>query len=142
MNTYTAKQITDILQKEDANINLRTVRYYTQIGVVPPLELVGNRRMYTDKHLHCFRAVLTLAKTGESLAAIQERLQILSLDEIKKIGEQMPFYHSNNFLERETHKVNEDVLITLSPRVSAETKQKVINSVSQIIKGVQKNDEN
>ena len=138
MNAYTAKQITDLLQKENANINLRTVRYYTQIGIVPPLELEGNKRVYTDKHLLFFRAILTLAKTGESLAAIQERLKKLSLDEIKKIGEQMPFYHSNKILEHETHKVSDDVLITLSPRISAELKQKVINSISQILQGDQK----
>jgi DNA-binding transcriptional MerR regulator len=137
MNTYTAKQITEKLQKEDTNINLRTVRYYTQIGIVPTLELAGNKRVYTDKHLYYFRAILTLAKTGESLATIQERLQKLTLEEIKKIGDQMPFYQSNKILEHESYKVNEDVFITLSPRVSAELKQKVINSVSQILKGEQ-----
>ncbi|ERI10306.1 MerR family transcriptional regulator, partial [Aneurinibacillus aneurinilyticus] len=56
MHTYTAKQITDILQSEGQNINLRTVRYYTQIGMVPPLELVGNKRVYTDHHLYYIRA--------------------------------------------------------------------------------------
>ncbi len=137
MNTYTAKQITEILQKEDMNINLRTVRYYTQIGIVPTLELAGNKRVYTDKHLHYFRAILTLAKTGESLATIQERLEKLSLEDIKKIGDQLPFYQSNKILEHESYQVNEDVLITLSPRISAELKQKVIKSVSQILKGEQ-----
>ncbi|MED0709770.1 MerR family transcriptional regulator [Aneurinibacillus aneurinilyticus] len=135
MHTYTAKQITDILQSEGQNINLRTVRYCTQIGIIPPLELVGNKRVYTDHHLYYIRAVLTLAKTGESLASIQEKLQSLSLEAIKKISEQMPLYHSERVLENQTHKISKDVFITLSPRISAETKQKVIHSVSQILKG-------
>lgn len=137
MHTYTAKQITDILQSEGQNINLRTVRYYTQIGIIPSLELVGNKRVYTDKHLHYIRAVLTLARTGESLASIQERLRSLSLEAIEKISEQMPLYQSKVILENETHKITEDVFITLSPKISVETKQKVINTVSQILKGEQ-----
>ncbi|WP_047154062.1 MerR family transcriptional regulator [Aneurinibacillus tyrosinisolvens] len=137
MQTYTAKQVTDILESEGQNINLRTVRYYTQIGVIPPLELVGNKRVYIDKHLHYFRAVLTLAKTGETLSSIQKKLQSLSLEAVEKISEQMPLYQSNRILENETHKINDDVFITLSPKISAEMKQKVINSVSQILKGEQ-----
>ncbi|MCW9132780.1 MerR family transcriptional regulator [Bacillus paramycoides] len=135
MDTFTAKQITEILQKEGANINLRTVRYYTQIEIVPPLELVGNKRAYTEKHLHYYRAIITLSKTGETLASIQEKFKELSLEEIVKIGERMTFYQSDKILEHETHKVNDDVFITLSANVSAELKQQVINSVSQILKG-------
>ncbi|PEU01350.1 MerR family transcriptional regulator [Bacillus cereus] len=135
METFTAKQITEILQKEGANINLRTVRYYTQIEIVPPLELVGNKRAYTEKHLHYFRAIITLSKTGETLASIQEKLKEMSLEEIIKIGERMTFYQSDKILQHETHKVNDDVFITLSANVSDELKQQVINSVSQILKG-------
>ncbi|MDP5273533.1 MerR family transcriptional regulator [Chengkuizengella sp. 2205SS18-9] len=137
MKVYTAKQITEMLQEQDFDINLRTVRYYTQIGIVPALELVGNKRVYTNKHLNYFRAILVLAKTGESLASIQKKLQPLDIEEIKKIGDQAAFFQSHNFLEHETHQVSEDVLITLSPKISAELKQRVINSVSQIIKGDQ-----
>ncbi|HDX9628805.1 TPA: MerR family transcriptional regulator [Bacillus cereus] len=135
METFTAKQITEILQKEGTNINLRTVRYYTQIEIVPPLELVGNKRAYTEKHLHYFRAIITLSKTGETLASIQEKLKEMSLEEIIKIGERMTFYQSDKILQHETHKVNDDVFITLSTNVSDELKQQVINSVSQILKG-------
>ncbi|MCU5750866.1 MerR family transcriptional regulator [Bacillus cereus] len=135
METFTAKQITEILQKEGTNINLRTVRYYTQIEIVPPLELVGNKRAYTEKHLHYFRAIITLSKTGKTLASIQEKLKEMSLEEIIKIGERMTFYQSDKILQHETHKVNDDVFITLSTNVSDELKQQVINSVSQILKG-------
>jgi DNA-binding transcriptional MerR regulator len=86
---YTAKEITEVLQKEGVSISLRTVRYYTQIGIIPTLELVGNKRVYTDNHLNYIRAILTLSKTGESLGDIQEKLKQLSPEDIQKIGDQM-----------------------------------------------------
>ncbi|UKS24641.1 MerR family transcriptional regulator [Paenibacillus sp. HWE-109] len=134
MDTFTAQQLADILQKDDSRMNLRTVRYYTQIGMVPPLELVGNKRMYTDLHLHYFRSILTLTKTGETLAAIQEKLKLLSHAEIEKIGQQLHLYESSRVLENETHRINEDILITISPRISAELKQRVIDSISQVLR--------
>ncbi|GFZ82176.1 hypothetical protein GCM10008018_29920 [Paenibacillus marchantiophytorum] len=134
MDTFTAQQLANILQKDDSRMNLRTVRYYTQIGMVPPLELVGNKRMYTDLHLHYFRSILTLTKTGETLAAIQDKLKLLSLAEIEKIGQQLHLYESSRVLENETHRINEDILITISPRISAELKQRVIDSISQVLR--------
>lgn len=135
MKTYTAKEITEIMHKDEPEMNLRTIRYYTQIGMVPPLELVGNKRVYTDKHLSYFRAIVTLAKTGKTLASIQETLKNLPMEEIERIGEQMQLLQSEKIIENETIKVNEDVYITLSPKISAELKQKVIDSVSQVFKG-------
>ncbi|CAM3395694.1 MerR family transcriptional regulator [Paenibacillus lupini] len=134
MSGYTAKQISEILLQDDPRMNLRTVRYYTQIGMVPHLELVGNKRAYTEKHLHFFRAIITLTRTGETLASIQEKLMILSIEEVVKIGQQMHLYDPNRILENETLTITEDVAITLSPRISAELKQKVIDSVSQLIR--------
>jgi DNA-binding transcriptional MerR regulator len=140
MNIYTAKQLTEILQNERVDINLRTVRYYTQIGLLPPLEVIGNKRVYINKHLSYLRAILTLSKTGQSLSDIQTKLQSLSLEEIEQIGKQMTLYISDKILENETHKVSDDVFITLSPKISAELKQKVIDSVSRILKGGMNND--
>jgi DNA-binding transcriptional MerR regulator len=134
MSGYTAKQISEILLQDDPRMNLRTVRYYTQIGMVPPLELVGNKKAYTEKHLHFFRAIITLTRTGETLASIQEKLMILSIEEVERIGQQMHLYDSNRILENETLTINEDVAITLSTRISAELKQKVIDSVSQLLR--------
>ncbi|HJV47298.1 MAG TPA: MerR family transcriptional regulator [Bacillota bacterium] len=134
MNTYTAKQLTEILQSENVDINLRTVRYYTQIGLLPHLEVVGNKRVYTDTHLYYLRAIITLSKTGQSLADIQEKLKNLTTEEVQKIGEQISLYSPENIIGNETHKVSEDVFITLGPRISAELKTKVIDSVTQILK--------
>ena len=135
MSAYTAKQITEILQNDDPQMNLRTVRYYTQIGVIPSLELVGNKRVYTDNHLHFFRAILTLSKSGETLANIQEKLQGLSIAEIIKIGEKLPLYQSDQMLNHETHVISEDVIISLSTRTTPELKTKIIEAVSQLVNG-------
>jgi DNA-binding transcriptional MerR regulator len=135
MSSYTAKQIAEILQKDDPRMNLRTVRYYTQIGMVPPLELVGNKRVYTDNHIEYFRAIITLSRTGETLSSIQETLKKLSLVDIKKISQQLTLYESSRIIENETLKITDDVIITISPRISAELKQRVIDSVSQALRG-------
>lgn len=134
MNSYTAKQIAEILQQDEPRMNLRTVRYYTQIGLVPPLELAGNKRVYTDPHIHYFRAIITLSRTGETLASIQETLKKLSLEDIQKISQQLTWYEASRIIENETLKITDDILITISPRISAELKQRVIESVSQVLK--------
>lgn len=135
MNAYTAKQITDILTEDDPHIQLRTVRYYTQIGMVPPLELIGNKRVYTDKHLDYFRAVLTLSKSGETLASIQKKLESLTDEEVARIGDSLHLYQSKQLLDNDTYVINDDVIISVSPRISAELRTKMIDSVTRIVKG-------
>lgn len=135
MKVYTAKQIAGVLQEEDPQMNLRTVRYYTQIGIIPPLELVGNKRVYTDLHLHQFRAVLALSKSGETLASAQEKLKGLSLEEIRKIGENLRLYQSDQVLHNETFVINEDVILSMSSRISPDLKAKVIETVTGLLKG-------
>ncbi|GGG78649.1 MerR family transcriptional regulator [Paenibacillus radicis (ex Gao et al. 2016)] len=135
MQSYTAKQVAEVLQQDDPRMNLRTVRYYTQIGMLPPLELVGNKRVYTDNHINYFRAIITLSRTGESLASIQETLQKLSMADIEKISQQLALYETSRVIENETLKITDDVILTISPRISAELKQKVIDSVSQVLRG-------
>jgi DNA-binding transcriptional MerR regulator len=121
-------------------MNLRTVRYYTQLGLIPPLELVGNRRGYTEKHIDYFRAILTLSKSGETLASIQEKLNTLSQEEVAKIGENLQLLQSKNLLHNETVVINEDVIITMSPRISTELRTKMIATVSQMVQGECKHD--
>jgi DNA-binding transcriptional MerR regulator len=135
LNVYTAKQLAEVLQKDDQQINLRTVRYYTQIGIIPPLELVGNKRVYTDIHLHHFRAILALSKSGETLASAHEKLTGLSIEDVIKIGESLRLYQSNQVLQNETHVVNEDVIISMSSRISPELKAMMIETVAHLLKG-------
>jgi DNA-binding transcriptional MerR regulator len=133
MEQYTAKQLTEVLQHEDAGMNLRTVRYYTQIGVIPPLETVGNKRVYTDNHLHYFRALLTLAKSGETLASIQEQLKQLSIEEVIRIGEKLPLYQADQMMRHETYVISEDVILSISSRTSPELRGKIIEAVTALV---------
>lgn len=134
MSYYTAKQIVDVLQNEGISMPLRTVRYYTQIGLIPPLDTVEKKRCYSSKHLLYFRAILTLSKTGETLAAIREKLENLSLDEIKKIGNQLSLYQMTTLTAQETTKINDDVFITLSNRVQPDVRHKIIETVTQMMR--------
>ncbi|MFT8316719.1 MAG: MerR family transcriptional regulator [Sporolactobacillus sp.] len=131
---YTAKQLTDKLVAEGAAINLRTVRYYTQIDLIPPLEMVGKKRVYSDLHYDYLRAIVTLSKMGDTLASIKERLKNLSPDELKKIADPMQLYCSENLTTRETTKINADAFITLSTNVNPSVRQKIVDSVSKIMK--------
>lgn len=135
MDIYTAKQLADILQQEEPEMNLRTVRYYTQIGMLPPLELSGNKRVYTERHLHYLRAILTLSKGGDSLADIQEKLAALPGEEVAKIGERLRYYQPEHILRNETLVISEDVMLTVSPRISAEVKAEMIETVTRLLKG-------
>lgn len=133
MNTYTAKQVAEVLQNEDPQMNLRTVRYYTQIGMLPPLELVGNKRVYTDVHLHHMRAILLLSRSGETLASAQEKLAGLPLDEVIKMGDNLRLHQSEQMIRSETHVVNEDVILSVSSRISPELKEKMIETVTRLL---------
>jgi DNA-binding transcriptional MerR regulator len=133
MNTYTAKQVAEVLQNEDPQMNLRTVRYYTQIGMLPPLELVGNKRAYTDNHLHYLRAILVLSRSGETLSSAQEKLAGLAIDEVIKIGENLRLYQSEQMIRNETHVVSEDVILSVSSRISPELKEKMIETVTRLL---------
>lgn len=135
MDIYTAKQLADILQQEEPEMNLRTVRYYTQIGLLPPLELSGNKRVYTERHLHYLRAILTLSKGGDSLADIQEKLTAMSGEEVAKIGERLRYYQPEHILRNETLVISEDVMLTVSPRISAAIKAEMVESVTRLLKG-------
>jgi DNA-binding transcriptional MerR regulator len=135
LELYSAKQVAEILEKEHPQMNVRTVRYYTQIGLIPSLELVGNRRGYTEKHIDYFRAILTLSKSGDTLASIKEKFNTLSQEEVAKIGENMHLLQSNTILHNKTVVINEDVIISMSPRISAELRTKMIATVSQMFQG-------
>ena len=133
MNTYTAKQVAEVLQNEDPQMNLRTVRYYTQIGMLPPLELVGNKRVYTDVHMHHLRAILLLSRSGETLASAQEKLAGLPLDEVMRIGDNLRLYQSEQMIRSDTHVVSEDVILSVSSRISPELKEKMIETVTRLL---------
>jgi len=134
VNAYTAQQVADLLRADDPQMNLRTVRYYTQIGLVPPLETIGNRRAYTDVHLQYFRAIMTMSRSGERLSDIQSRLKELPIEEIAKLGRKLPLYQAGRMLEYETHVVDDGVIVSVSDRVSPERKSRILDAVGAIMK--------
>lgn len=69
------------------------------------------------------------------MASIQETLKKLSLEDIEKISQQLTLYETSRIIENETLKITDDVIITISPRISAELKQRVIDSVTQALRG-------
>ena len=133
MNTYTAKQVAEVLQNEDPQMNLRTVRYYTQIGILPPLELAGNKRVYTDNHLHYLRAILVLSKSGETLASAQEKLAELPLEDVIRLGDNLRLYQSDQMLHSELRVISEDVILSVSPRISPALKEKMVEAVTRLL---------
>ncbi|MHA6529069.1 MerR family transcriptional regulator [Paenibacillus sp. BAC0078] len=138
MNIYTGKQLAELLQQEDADMNLRTIRYYTQIGLLPPLELAGNKRVYTDRHLEHLRAIQTLSRSGESLANIQTKLSGLSDEEVANIGGRLRFSQPEHILQNETLVVSEDIMLTVSPRISAELRSEMIETIGRLLRGENK----
>ncbi len=134
MGIYTGRQIAEALQKEDPDMNLRTVRYYTQIGLLPPLELAGNKRVYTDTHMDYFRAIIMLSKSGETLANIQVKLAGLTHEEVAKLGENLRFFQPEQVLYNETLVITDDVMISISPRVSQTLRTKMIETVTELLK--------
>jgi DNA-binding transcriptional MerR regulator len=138
MKTYTAKEIAEILQKNgDDTATLRMVRYYTQIGLVPELETIGNKRVYTDNHLRYFQAIRTLSKTGKSLNVIQTELRNMDVSKVNKIANQIGYFSANTLYEnteKEIVELNEDVSITFSHRINKDVQNKIIESVNQILK--------
>jgi DNA-binding transcriptional MerR regulator len=102
--------------------------------MLPPLELIGNKRVYTDNHLHYLRAILLLSRSGETLASAQEKLTDLPMEEVIKIGENLRLYQSGQMIRNETHVVNEDVILSVSSRISPELRLKMIETVTRLLK--------
>ncbi|WP_219621213.1 MerR family transcriptional regulator [Bacillus sp. M6-12] len=134
---YTAQEIVELLQNEgDSEATLRMVRYYTQIGLVPVLEVIGNRRMYTEKHLDYFRAIRTMSRTGRKLADIQQDLQQMNPDRIIKIGRQLQNYSSEMLLEKsemEYYELHPELTLQISSSFDCQKKEKILNTIQNIL---------
>ncbi|PLS14822.1 MerR family transcriptional regulator [Bacillus sp. M6-12] len=112
------------------------VRYYTQIGLVPVLEVIGNRRMYTEKHLDYFRAIRTMSRTGRKLADIQQDLQQMNPDRIIKIGRQLQNYSSEMLLEKsemEYYELHPELTLQISSSFDCQKKEKILNTIQNIL---------
>jgi len=109
--------------------------------MVPDLELIGNRRMYTEKHLDFFRAIRTMSKTGKKLAEIQKELQVMEPERIKRIGHQMPNFTPEKLFEAisyepaemEQIELHAEVILQIHSNYDAKKKEKIVAAVKKII---------
>jgi DNA-binding transcriptional MerR regulator len=135
---FTAQEIVDNLKQEgDIEATLRMVRYYTQIGLVPDLELHGNKRVYTERHLDYFRAIRTMSRTGQKLDDIKRDLQKMDSARIKKIGHQMSNYTSEKLIEKsdmEQIEFNPNIILQISSTFDQDKKGKIVKAIQTILK--------
>ncbi|MNY67341.1 hypothetical protein D3C86_2049110 [compost metagenome] len=80
------------------------------------------------------RAILTMSKSGESLAEIQAKLSEMSDEEVAKIGGRLRFFQPEQILSGETLAVSEDVLLTVSPRISPELRLELKETIARMLK--------
>lgn len=131
---YTAKEIAEILQNEgDAEIALRTVRHYAEIGILPERILINGRKRFTQIHLDYLRALRTMQKTGESLDNIKGTLDSLKSDNIRSIGTKMNHYSTETLINTQTYQFSPDVSFSFSNHLSPATKERIVASVSSIL---------
>lgn len=139
MQTYTAREIAEIISNEsEEEITVRTVKYYAQMGWMPDLEVVGNKRAYTDKHLNHLRALRTLTKTGKKLSEAANELRSLDEIEVKKIGERMNYFSSNTLYNvaysGEVFQPTEGLSVSFSSTFDEPIKKEIKEQINKILK--------
>lgn len=138
MNTYTAKQMEEILQQEGkTEITLRKIRYYAQAKVLPAQELVDGKLVYTDTHLDSLRALCTLKQTNQSLEQIKTSLKHDNINSWRSLAKTESSYSvlqdlSNNIMEKQIEMVNEDISIVFSNGIDSSIKQEILDSIVSI----------
>lgn len=135
MNTYSAKELAEILQKEGAKeMTVRKIRYYRQIGLLPELITINNKNYFTDEHLEHLRAARTMKKTGETLEGIKSTLSLADENLVKNIGTKMSYYSTEKLISTDTYQFNDDISFLFSNKIREDLKKDIINTVTDIIK--------
>lgn len=118
---------------EKTEVSVRTIRYYTQKGLLPEVEKVGNYKDYPEEMV-------------ERILFIKEAQKIfIPLDKIKEMldnGENLPnnIKTNNQIHEVETIKINSAMIYTLSDDIEIISKngrrisQEKLNKIKEIIK--------
>lgn len=118
---------------EKTEVSVRTIRYYTQKGLLPEVEKVGNYKDYPEEMV-------------ERILFIKEAQKIfIPLDKIKEMldnGENLPnnIKINNQIHEVETIKINSAMIYTLSDDIEIISKngrkisQEKLNKIKEIIK--------
>ncbi|MNF05787.1 hypothetical protein D3C80_2056020 [compost metagenome] len=75
-----------------------------------------------------------MSRSGESLADIQSKLADMPDEEIAKIGGRLKFLQPEQLLSGDTLVVSEDVMLTVSPRISAELRLELQETITRMLK--------
>ena len=135
IKTYSSKDLVEILQREGIkDITVRKIHYYKQIGVIPELAVINNRKYYTDQHLDCLRAIKTMKNTGESLNEIKTTLTTLDSQVVRSIGDRVGYYSTENLMSTDTYHFNQHVSFTFNKTIPSELKSDIIEAVSTVLK--------
>lgn len=73
---YTLKEFAKMF-----NLTEHTIRYYTDIGLLPCLRNSGNRRVFDEKSVNWMKSITCLKGCGASIETIKEYLQLCLLEE-------------------------------------------------------------
>ena len=130
---YTAQELSDILINEQySEMTVRKIRYYSQIGILSPPELVNGKKKYTEKHLDELRATKTMQKAGAKLGEIRGMIQQFDEQQLSSISEQMNYISKDRLGETFIEYIDEDVSIIFSNAISQTKKEAVISALKAL----------
>lgn len=118
---------------EKTKVSVRTIRYYTQKGLLPEVEKVGNYKDYPEEMVKRILFIKEAQKTFIPLDKIKEMLDN---------GEDLPnnIKTNNQAHKAETIKINSAMIYTLSDDIEIISKngrrisQEKLNKIKEIIK--------
>lgn len=82
--TMTDEILADVIANYAPDVNVRTIRYYDGVGLLPRPKRVGRDNMYSAEHLKQLVALKILQHEGLSLAQIKLAIKARGRDEILK----------------------------------------------------------
>lgn len=107
---YTVKEVAELL-----NINPHTVRYYTNLNLIPNMKRDKNSvRMFNDVHIEYLKGIIYMRNCGMSISSIREYFELsqkgietipeqyqLILEQKKKLDEQIgKLIESQKYMEK------------------------------------------
>lgn len=77
--TYSIKKFAEMF-----SVSEHTVRYYTDIGLLPCKRINGNRRIFDEESVNWMQGILCLKGCGASIEDIKEYCQLCLLEESRE----------------------------------------------------------
>lgn len=131
---YTAKELVDMLNLEEGEaLTVRKVRYYAQMDLLSPPQLVNGKKKYTGKHLEELRAIRNLQQTGSSLEKIKKEITDLDAVTLSRVSENAMYLSEKPILDKNVQELNEDVALLFSQRVTDEMRNDMIHAIQTVL---------